>query len=138
MMLWLFEYIKGQVRFTPVFVKAMRVINLLMVWLFWIGMQFVSLPSELVAVISPHSAKINALAGNAAWISTSVNPYATASLWLESASLVIFFALLLLLVNNCSRLKLLAQTLVYSGLFQAVYGSLMTLSGLEFILFSRK
>ena len=138
MMLWLFEYIKGQVRFTPVFVKSMPVITLLMVWLFWIGMQFVSLPSELVAVISPHSARINALAGNAAWISTSVNPHATASLWLESASLVMFFALLLLLVNNNSRLKLLAQTLVYSGLFQAVYGSLMTLSGLEFIFFSRK
>jgi len=36
----------------------------------------------------------------------------------------------LLLVNNKARIKLLAQVIILGGVFQAAYGSLMTLSGL--------
>jgi O-antigen ligase len=39
------------------------------------------------------------------------------------------FCLTLLLVNNKPRIRLLAQAIILGGVFQAVYGSLMTLSG---------
>jgi len=46
--------------------------------------------------------------------------------------------LTLLIVNTPSRLRWIALALVLSGLFQASYGSLMTLSGLEYGFFHEK
>lgn len=47
-------------------------------------------------------------------------------------SFILIFCLALLLVNSQKRIKLLAYTLVFCGLFQAVYGSMMTLTGIEY------
>jgi len=57
---------------------------------------------------------------------------------LFSWSLVCFFILSLQLLDSRKRLLYLGYTLVGSGLFQAVYGSLMTLSGYEFTFFVPK
>lgn len=46
--------------------------------------------------------------------------------------LVLIFCLTLLLINSRKRIKLLAYALILSGLFQAVYGSMMTLTGTEY------
>ncbi|OQY55246.1 MAG: hypothetical protein B6247_08390 [Candidatus Parabeggiatoa sp. nov. 2] len=51
---------------------------------------------------------------------------------------MLLFTLTLLLVNTRSRLRWVAYALVFSGLFQALYGSLMTLSGLEYGFFHEK
>ncbi|NQZ33978.1 MAG: O-antigen ligase family protein [Oceanospirillaceae bacterium] len=48
------------------------------------------------------------------------------------------FALSLLLINSTQRIKLTIYAIVASGLFQAVYGSLMTLTGIEYLLFVEK
>jgi O-antigen ligase len=48
------------------------------------------------------------------------------------------FILALLLSNSNRRLKILIWALVFSGLFQALYGILMTLSGIELIFFYDK
>ncbi|WP_415897569.1 O-antigen ligase family protein [Neptuniibacter sp. QD57_21] len=53
-------------------------------------------------------------------------------------TLVCFFILSLQLLNSRKRLLYLGYTLVGCGLFQAVYGSLMTLSGYEFTFFIPK
>lgn len=45
---------------------------------------------------------------------------------------------MLLLLINTRRLRLFAATIVISGVFQAVYGSVMTLSGLEYSFFFEK
>ena len=70
--------------------------------------------------------------------SISVDPKITKVGLLLSTSYVLIFFLTLTLVSNRQRLKTLAYTLVYSGLFQAVYGSIMTLSSWEYGFFIQK
>ncbi|WP_293137866.1 O-antigen ligase, partial [Moritella sp.] len=57
---------------------------------------------------------------------------------IQSISLLLLFSMALLLVNSSRRIKLTIITLVASGLFQALFGSLMTLSGIEYTFFLEK
>ena len=57
---------------------------------------------------------------------------------MKSLAYVLVFCLALLLVRSRHRVHLLGSVLVLSGLFQAVYGSLMTLSGVEYGFFYQK
>ncbi|BAN68617.1 O-antigen ligase family protein [endosymbiont of unidentified scaly snail isolate Monju] len=58
--------------------------------------------------------------------------------WLKSLSCLLVFVLTLALVNSRARLRRLMWVLVFSGAFQAVYGSLMVMSGLEWGFFFHK
>nr|WP_320136958.1 O-antigen ligase family protein [uncultured Amphritea sp.] len=53
-------------------------------------------------------------------------------------SFVLIFCLTLLLANSTKRIKILAYTLILSGLFQAIYGSMMALTGTEWSFFIPK
>lgn len=53
-------------------------------------------------------------------------------------ALVGIFSLTALLVRSKRRIKLLCYVLIGSGLFQAVYGSMMTLTGIEYLFFIPK
>lgn len=69
-------------------------------------------------------------ATTAVWRSADV--HASADAFLQSLGLVFLAALTLLLTRSRHRAQQLLWTLVLAGLIQAVYGSLMVLSGLEF------
>ena len=58
--------------------------------------------------------------------------------FLQSFSLTLIFVLSLLLINSSQRIKTTIIVIIGSGLFQALYGSLMTLSGLEYTFFLKK
>ena len=130
---WLVSYLCGRLSFTPAFKRARPVIFILLVWLGWIWLQIIPLPESLVAWLSPQAVWIHALSpAPAGWITLSVDPSATGSGLLKSITYVLIFCLVLLLVNTRRRLQQLAYVLILSGLFQAVYGSLMTMSGIEY------
>jgi O-antigen ligase len=57
---------------------------------------------------------------------------------LQSIGLCSFFALTLLLLNTRDRVKSAIWVVVLAGGFQALYGSLMVMSGLEYGFFSKK
>ena len=57
---------------------------------------------------------------------------------LQSIGLCSFFALTLLLLNTRDRVKTAIWTVVLAAGFQALYGSLMVMSGLEYGFFSKK
>ena len=57
---------------------------------------------------------------------------------LQSIGLCSFFALTLLLLNTRDRIKTTIWVVVLAGGFQALYGSLMVMSGLEYGFFSKK
>ncbi len=137
-LLWLWEYMGNRVVFTAAFFRAKPVLILLAFWLVFVMLQFSPLPVSLVNMLSPESARVNALADNRGWITLSVDTYATTASWMKSASYVLFFVLSLLLVNTRGRLEMLAYVLLFSGLFQAVYGALMTMSGYEYIFLTEK
>lgn len=72
------------------------------------------------------------------WNKHSLSPYGTSHYLLKSLSFACLFLLTCALVNSARRLKLVLFTFFISGLFQAAYGSFMTLTGIEKIFFLEK
>ena len=153
--LWLWGYIRGSgigdrgtesgeqaFVLTPVFLKAKPVLILFAVWLGYLLLQMVPLPVGLVSLISPEAGRMHGLVdgmGNGSgWVTLSVAPHASAVFWLQTLAYVVIFCLMLLLVRSRRRLQLLAYTLVYAGLVQALYAATMHLAGVEYVLFIKK
>lgn len=68
----------------------------------------------------------------------SIDPHATKVQLLSGIALCCLFYLVSTLVSSEKRSNLLLYTLICSGIFQACYGSVMTLSGLEYSFFLEK
>jgi O-antigen ligase len=146
---WLWKYFRDLVELTPVFLKAKWIIMAWIVWLSYLSLQCLPLPYAIVQQFSPQAAYFHTL-GLAATtvgltenslpqrVTLSVDPHLTAMALLKSISYVLLFILILLLITQRRRLQWIAYALVFSGLFQAAYGSLMTLSGLEYGFFHKK
>ena len=130
---WLITFIAGKVSFTPVFKKATPVLFLFCLWLVHIAFQVVPLSTDTLSSISPQAAemysKLDTVPEKA---SISVDPYATQTGLVQSVAYVLFFSLCLLLVNRRRRIIQLASVMIFSGLLQALYGSLMHMSGLGY------
>jgi O-antigen ligase len=91
-------------------------------------LQLLPLPSAWVAALRP----LDSVLEPAAWTSISIDPHIS---WIHARTTLCFTALAFLtvaLVNTRDRLRALAIALVISGVFQGVYGALMTLSGIEY------
>jgi O-antigen ligase len=103
-------------------------------WLAWVLFQTLPLPEGRLAAWSPQALLVHNAAVPAsgeALDTLSIMPGATLEAWHLSLG---YFALYLVVALSCrdrSRRRLVAGVLVLSGLVQAVYGSLMTLSGAE-------
>ena len=59
----------------------------------------------------------------------SIDPHATEMQWIKSLMMFEAFALTMLLVKSHRRINMLAVTLILAGTFQAVYGTLIAMSG---------
>ncbi len=109
---WIIQYLRGHVTFNRCFKRAIVIIVLLSA-------------AQLVLVYQLYA-------------QISTDPEATLKELLLGISLTLFFALSLLLLNSRSRIKATIYTIVLSGVFQAIFGSLMTLSELEYLFFIKK
>ncbi|TXS89892.1 O-antigen ligase family protein [Parahaliea maris] len=127
---WLVQYLRGRVVPGPALAGAWPALAILLGVLAWVAFQSVALPVSVVDSLSPVAAEIHAWAGSHS--SLSLNTSATRSAALETLTLILVFALCLVLVNTRERLRALSVVLIVSGVFQAAYGSVMTLSGLEY------
>ncbi|OAD19554.1 O-antigen polymerase, partial [Candidatus Thiomargarita nelsonii] len=135
-LVWLWGFWQGRFKLTPVFYKAKPILILFGLWLFYIAFQCIPLPYFFVEWLSPEAASMHALwTAHPTTATLSVTPHTTAISLLKSISYVLLFVLTLLLVRRAKRLRWLAYTLVLSGLFQAVYGSIMTLTGIGGVFF---
>lgn len=135
---WLFGWQRGRVTAGAAFGAARPLYWLLLAWLAYVPVQLLPLPSVVAQALSPESVAVYKLAGETGWSPLSLHPHATFLFWLKSLAYVALFTLVLLLVNNKQRLVMLAYTLVFSAVFQSFYGSMMTLSGLEYGFFIKK
>ena len=127
---WLTLYLRGRLELTHAFRAAWPVLLVLGLVALWIHLQALPLPAGLLQWLSPLAADIHATAfqGN----TISLERFATrVSLGLTLTYLQIF-ALTLLLLDSEARVRLLLTAVVLSGVFQASYGTFMTLSGSEF------
>lgn len=121
--------------------KSWPVLALLAFAVGWTGVQATALPVQWVDTLSPKASAIwSALhqiqPNTSAHI--SVEPDRTLLRTLQGLSLVTLFALLLALANTHRRIRLLTYAIVVSGVLQALYGSVMTLTGLEWGFFAKK
>jgi O-antigen ligase len=110
-------------------------------WLAWVLLQTLSLPEGRLTAWSPAAALAHAAAApmNGAPLDTlSIMPGATLAAWQLSLGYLALYLSVALTCRDRSRRRLVAVVLVLAGLFQAVYGSLMTLSGAELGFFARK
>lgn len=137
-LLWLIGWQRQYVAVGAVFNSARPVWWVLLVWLAYVLLQLLPLPGFMTQLLSPESAAMYRMAGETGWTPLSLHPYATFLFWLKSLGYVALFGLTLLLVNTKQRLVLLGYALVFSAVFQAFYGSMMTLSGLEYGFFVKK
>lgn len=137
---WLLALIFNKADITEAFLKARPVIFIFILWLLWILFQVTPLPAEWVKDLSPQAAALYANIPGAAPgpLTISVDVFSTKQALLKSLAYVLVFCLALLLVRSRRRARLFAYVLIMSGLFQAVYGSLMTLSGMEYSFFVEK
>jgi O-antigen ligase len=135
---WTVQWLRGRYDFTPAFWQARWALLVLGLWCAWIGLQLVPLPAAWVQQLSPGAYEIHALAATAldfplpAALTLSVDPHATLDFLMKSIAWSAAFGLTLLLVNRRRRVELLLTTLVICGTLQALYGSVMMLSGLEY------
>ncbi len=99
----------------------------------WMSVQALPLPASLVTWLSPGAAELWRVAGvDNGWLTLSLEPGETQQMALLGWAYWLFFVLSLLLVDSGRRLRRTLAVIVGCGVFQALYGSLMTLSGLEF------
>ena len=133
---WCWLYFNNRIAL-PAGVRAARpVLWLFGLWLVYVGLQLVPLPLAWLARLSPEAARHWAALGEPARLSVDIK--ATGVALLLSLAYGLIFFLCLALVGSRRRLKTLAYTLLCSGLFQAVYGAMMSLSSLEYNFFLKK
>ena len=97
----------------------------------WIGLQVIPLPTALVRMLSP--ARIaNATAPGAApaaWTTLSIYPHATWIAGLKVLAYLSGFTLAAHVFDSRKRQSILLQTLVFLGVFEAAYGIVQYLTG---------
>ena len=130
--LLLWELAEGRLSWSPVFAASRLVLVCLLAWLLFGLFQILPLPSVLVGLLSPERlAWPLPWQGNSDWITLSVTPGDSALLWLQSLFFGMLFALTIQMVNTRKRVRRVLLVLVLAGVTQALYGSFMTMSGVE-------
>ena len=134
---WLLGWMRGEFHTPGVLARTWPGFAVLGVWLVYLTLYWVPLPLSLVGFLSPEAGKLYALVEGygapSAWL--SVDPNASFVFWLKSCAYATAFFLVLALCRDRGRLRMVAYTLVLSGLMQAVYGGLMHLAGENFVIF---
>jgi O-antigen ligase len=75
---------------------------------------------------------------NIDWRQVSLDPHATLQASLKTFSYLCLFMLVIAFITSEKRIRTLLLCFFFCGLFQAAYGGLMTLSGIEYIFFMEK
>lgn len=127
---WLVLFAADRVELTNAFRRAWPVLVLFAGVIALVHLQLIPLPPTILATLSPAAAEIHVATQSAPTI--TLDPAATRAAVLKTLTYGVLFAQTLLLVNSRARLRSLALVLVFCGVFQAAYGALMTLSGLEY------
>lgn len=141
---WLVAYLVGRVVVTDAFRRARWALVAGALWSVFVAVQFIPLSAGWVQALSPHGYEAHAIAAGALGqsvadvLTLSVDPHSTRDFWFKTVAYACVFCLTLLLVDSRRRLELLLKTLVISGTLQALYGSIMVLSGFEYGFFIKK
>ncbi len=129
---WCWLYFHNKVNISGSLRSSRFVFFTFVLWLLFITTQLLPLPPQIINAVSPFALEHWNSFENA---SLSIDIKVTRVSWMLSLAYVLVFFLTLVLITNRKRLKTIALVLVFSGLFQAVYGSLMALSTSKYSFF---
>jgi len=129
--LWVTGWMRGEVRSFGLLREAWPALAILGAWLLYLALHWIPLPASWLGALSPESAALGAR-------TISIDPNASFVFWLKSCAYAAAFALVLALATTRENARLIAYTLVLSGLLQAVYGALMHLAGGDLELFGAR
>lgn len=133
---WLVLHIAGRVTAWPGYWHTVRWPLLLLGMLqLWVFLQTLPLPREWVSVLSPRAETLH-LPGER--VPLSLDAALTRFQLLQGLTYLAIFMLVTLLLHERERISSFLWAVVVSGAFQAAYGTLMTLSGLEYGFFVEK
>jgi len=125
---WLVLFLKDRVQTSTALKNSQWLLGSLLAFAAVMLLQLLPLPSGLIALLRP----VNPELEPSQWLQLSVDVHIT---WIHLRTTLAYTGLAFLtlsLINSQHRLRLLALTLLVSGVGQAIYGSLMTLSGIEY------
>ncbi len=125
---WLWLFLTERVKASDALNQSRGLLGCLLAFALVMLLQLMPLPASMVAALRP----LDTVLEPARWTSISIDPHIT---WIHLRTTLCFTALAFLtvaLVNSRDRLRTLAIALLISGVFQGVYGALMTLSGIEY------
>ena len=134
----------GKARIMPAFKQAQWFHACFVIISGWVAIQCVPLPSTWVQALSPNIWEIHATAASSLGnpvpdkMTLSLDAFATRLSFLLTLAYYLLFCFVLLLVDSRDKLNKFAWVIVISGTFQALFGSLSTLSGMEVLLFTEK
>lgn len=97
----------------------------------WMAFQCLPLSERMLQTLSPNTVLYYRMLGLEP-VTISLEPGVTQMHAVFTLSLLSMFALTVLLGDSASRVRTLMFVIVASGVFQALYGSFMTLSGIEY------
>lgn len=138
---WLLLFALG--RLPPVRLSAFACVALAvwLAWIGWIALQILPLPPERLALLSPQAIEAHRAlesVGAPALNTISIAPGRTREELILTLNYLSLYGLTLVLASSAARQRTLLYAIVVSGLFQALYGAIMTLSGLEYGFFEPK
>jgi O-antigen ligase len=132
---WLVLYAHGKADFTFPFRRARAPCILMGLSVVWVFGQTIPIPVDWLVGWSPRVgriyAEVRAIDPNLSG-TLSIDSYRTRLAAYTGLTYLLLFGLVLLLARTCRRVRWLAYAVVVSGVFQACYGSFMTLTGLEY------
>ena len=128
---WLAGYIRGRRAYPTVLHDAWPMLLCGLLWLGYVWLQLVPLPVELLKLLSPQAARWHAAAAAPGIVGAApltLDAYATLEAACKSTAYMVFFALSLILLKDRDRIRYAAYALIISGVFQALYGGMISLA----------
>lgn len=133
------SFLNDKLSISDVVIKAKPLLLLLFAWLAIQVLHIIPFPPALIEIISPVRFDSSIIFNKSQeWITLSESRYDSVQYLIQSLAYISFLLLSLQLINTRKRIKIVAYTIIYSALFQSMYGSLMTISGIEYGLFEKK
>lgn len=128
---WLLLFCQGKVPISTAFLSAKPCWLALICVVAWNALQVIPMPFSRIKSLSPHASEIYTfvLGYHPLFVPISLDTGASHVSLMKAASYLIFFCLILLVVNDRNRLRILLYCAVFGGIFQAVYGSIMAMGG---------
>jgi O-antigen ligase len=132
LMAWMAGFMSGRYPVSPTLLRARAIWYCAVAWLVFVWLQLLPIPIELLGLISPeaaHAYRQAAAPDAVGWAPLTLDRQATLEGACKTTAYIAFFALSLFLLNTRDRIRTTTYVLIFSGVFQALYGVFSSYQG---------